>query len=174
MDIVSGGCFMSWQSSIQAWGLLAGFGASMIGCNELRPNAMSQETVDQCSVFLSAHGEEYASAIWDGRADVPDEVRKAEKDWIKILSFYVREGADRQRCEALLDRMSRDKAVSNALGTGRYHIWYLIDDWHQVRLDFWKDNKLQSFLIRERGRWLRTPAGVCLVDVDYTGRPPAK
>jgi hypothetical protein len=129
---------------------------SMSGCSQASGESCNPE-VEIAGVRLSANAENPALN--------PSNRQRVRKEWLRVVGGLAEKRAARLVCEDMLNGECRDRAVGKAMGGGRYSIWYLIDDLHQLRMDFDREDRLESFWFGDKGKWLRTPMGGCFVDI---------
>jgi hypothetical protein len=92
-------------------------------------------------------------------------VRENMRAWQTELADVIKIGSKISEVERAMAGKYRDKATIRWGGSGSYALFYLIDDFIQVRVEFNIRNEVVSVpVVARKGPWIRQPDGELRVD----------
>lgn len=84
--------------------------------------------------------------------------------WVTALEELENVHASRKAVNAYMNGKYRDRGQVAWGGTGAYSEYFLLDDFHQIRIDFDLDEHVTGFDVGPNRRWLKGPDGVLILE----------
>ncbi len=104
-------------------------------------------------------------AMTQSTSDVDKLVKMNMDAWQTELAERVKVGASSAAVASIMAGKFRDKARIRWGGSGDYAMFYLIDDYTQVRIDFDANDEVISVpIVQKKGAWIRGPNGDLRID----------
>lgn len=91
---------------------------------------------------------------------------KVDYGWAESLERLTKNHASNTELELFMQSKFRDRAWVAWGGTGSRSLYFLIDDFHQIRCDFDHDQHMISFDIMPSVPWLKGPDGSLVYGLD--------
>src|SRR4051812_10555567 len=101
----------------------------------------------------------------DGSRPVRNEFTDSvANEWNKFLAENFKPGLTEAEVEKLMSGRFRDHGLRPGVGSGRFIIQYLVDDYHEIGFHFDHTGKLTGTSVFQRGSWLKHPDGHISID----------